>query len=401
MARKKSTERQFGYIRKLPSGRYQAAVDGGTVWDAAKGKHVRVRHNAPVTYSNKQDASAWLAKQRRDIEREDWTPPKEQEKLHAAEVRRRESFADYSARWLDTRMVRGRPLADNTRWDYRSKLEHHILPTFGKMPVNEITRDAVRSWHAALLPDASTQRARTFDLLRGILNSAVDDELIEVNPCRIRGASVAAVQRKKQIATVQQVAEIVNSVPAQWRLVPLLGTWTSLRIGEILGLQRQHIVVEGTVPFLPVARVVVEQQMIQDREHGGTKLQHRTKGSQAREVAVPPHMVPAVMEHLAAHVRRDANAWLFVSARDASKPLSKGTFYDPHFYRARVIAGCPTLHFHELRATGATLAAQSGATLADLMQRLGHTTVSAALRYQVAASGRDAEIAAEMSRRAS
>jgi hypothetical protein len=44
------------------------------------------------------------------------------------------------------------------------------------------------------------------------------------------------------------------------------------------------------------------------------------------------------------------------------------------------------------------LAAQSGATTAELMHRLGHTTPQMALRYQHVAEGRDAEIEARLSR---
>ena len=46
---------------------------------------------------------------------------------------------------------------------------------------------------------------------------------------------------------------------------------------------------------------------------------------------------------------------------------------------------------------GAVLAAQTGATLAELMGRLGHTTPGAAMRYQHAAADRDAEIARRLS----
>ena len=62
-------------------------------------------------------------------------------------------------------------------------------------------------------------------------------------------------------------------------------------------------------------------------------------------------------------------------------------------------AGRPDLRFHDLRHTGAVLAAQSGATLAELMHRLGHTTPAAAMRYQHAATERDREIAHRMSQR--
>ena len=68
-----------------------------------------------------------------------------------------------------------------------------------------------------------------------------------------------------------------------------------------------------------------------------------------------------------------------------------------HFYAARNQAGRPDLRFHDLRHSGAVLAAQSGATLAELMARLGHSTAEAALRYQHAAADRDKVIAARMS----
>jgi integrase len=66
------------------------------------------------------------------------------------------------------------------------------------------------------------------------------------------------------------------------------------------------------------------------------------------------------------------------------------------FYPAREVAGRPDLRFHDLRHTGAVLAAATGATLAELMARLGHSTVSAALKYRHAAADRDKAIAAAL-----
>jgi len=67
------------------------------------------------------------------------------------------------------------------------------------------------------------------------------------------------------------------------------------------------------------------------------------------------------------------------------------------FYPARSKAGREDLRFHDLRHTGAVLAASTGATLAELMARLGHSTPGAALRYQHAAQDRDRVIAAALS----
>jgi integrase len=68
------------------------------------------------------------------------------------------------------------------------------------------------------------------------------------------------------------------------------------------------------------------------------------------------------------------------------------------WYPAREKAGRPDLRFHDLRHTSATMAAVAGATLSELMQRLGHSTPGAAMRYQSVAKGRDHVIAAALSK---
>jgi integrase len=68
------------------------------------------------------------------------------------------------------------------------------------------------------------------------------------------------------------------------------------------------------------------------------------------------------------------------------------------WYRARANVGLPNLRWHDLRHFAVTTAAQTGATLAEIQGRLGHPTVQAAMRYQHASSGRDAEIADAISK---
>lgn len=70
-----------------------------------------------------------------------------------------------------------------------------------------------------------------------------------------------------------------------------------------------------------------------------------------------------------------------------------------HYYwkHARIRAGIPGVHFHDLRHAGLTLSAQAGATLAEVMCRAGHNSAAAGLRYQHAADRRDAVIASRLS----
>jgi len=67
------------------------------------------------------------------------------------------------------------------------------------------------------------------------------------------------------------------------------------------------------------------------------------------------------------------------------------------FTRTRRGAAMPGIRFHDLRRTGQTLAAATGATTKDLMRRLGHASPAAANRYLHTVDGRDAEIASALS----
>jgi integrase len=110
---------------------------------------------------------------------------------------------------------------------------------------------------------------------------------------------------------------------------------------------------------------------------------------------IPPHLLPALTEHLKAHTQLGAQGLLFPAGHGGH--LVPSTLYGV-FYPAREAAGRPDLRFHDLRHTGATLAAATGATLAELMARLGHSTPGAAMRYQHASADRDRVIADALSK---
>jgi integrase len=111
-------------------------------------------------------------------------------------------------------------------------------------------------------------------------------------------------------------------------------------------------------------------------------------------VAIPPHLLPAIKAHLREHATFGRDGLLFPSRTGGH--LSPSTLYES-FYKARIVAGRPDLRVHDLRHVGAVLAASTGATLAELMARLGHSTPTAAMLYQHASRNRDAEIAAALS----
>ena len=61
-------------------------------------------------------------------------------------------------------------------------------------------------------------------------------------------------------------------------------------------------------------------------------------------------------------------------------------------------AGLPAIHFHDLRHTGNTLAASAGATLRELMDRMGHDSERAAMVYLHGSDARQHQIADTLSK---
>ncbi len=88
-------------------------------------------------------------------------------------------------------------------------------------------------------------------------------------------------------------------------------------------------------------------------------------------------------------------ALVFTKANDS--PLDRRNFHTM-WRRATRAAGVSPYHFHDLRHLAATVAAVSGATTRELMRRMGHSSLRAALIYQHAAEDRDRAIAEAMSK---
>ena len=361
--------RGFGTIRRLPSKRYQAFYTGP---DTAK-------HNGPSTFQTTMDAEAWLAAERHLIQAGTWNPPATRTlKTSAAEARK---FATYAQAWLADRTLK-----PTTRQHYSSLLEKQINPTFGHVPLGDITPTSVRVWHAALGDKKPTLRAHAYGLLRTILGSAVDEREIPANPCHIRGAGTSKRVKKVKPATLDELETIAAGMPERYRLMVMLASWCALRFGELVELRRKDIDLKNGV--IHVRRGAT-------RAGGEVIIGTPKSDAGTRDVAIPPHLLPMLKEHLSDTITGGREGLLFPAANGTST-LAPSTLYRV-FYKAREAAGRPDLRFHDLRHTGAVLAAQTGATLAELMGRLGHSTPGAAMRYQHAAKDRDAEIARALS----
>jgi integrase len=350
-------------VRKLPSKRFQARYTG------PDGEE----HRAPITFETKGDAQTWLDMQSAAITEHRWRPAPPP--APSAEI-----FKDYSTRWLEDRELKPR-----TRAEYKRMLDNKLVPEFGAKPVSGITAELVRDWHGRLDAKHKTARSHAYALLRTILASAVEDDLLSVNPAQIKGASTARRSKTIRPATPSELAKIAEALPPRYRCMVLLSSWAALRFGEVTELRRRDVDLEKRV--IKVARAVTWPD-------GQPNIGTPKSEAGDRDVAIPPHIVPAIKHHLENYAQPGLDGLLFPNTK--GEHMHHGSLYKV-FKPARAAAGRPDLTWHGLRHTGATYAAQAGATLAELMARLGHSTVNAAMRYQHAAAHRDRVIADAMS----
>lgn len=193
-----SHKRRFGQVRRLPSGRYQARYLGR---DGAL-------HRAPTTFAAEHDADVFLATVEAELRRGTWFD------VTAGDVR----LDVYAPRWIAERPVELQP---RTLEIYDMLLRKHVYPSFGAVLLSRIASSHMRTWHTSLRSAGVGQVtvAKAYRLLKAILTTAVDDELIAENPCQLRNAGVERTPERKppSIEEVERIAEAIE--PRYERLI--------------------------------------------------------------------------------------------------------------------------------------------------------------------------------------
>ncbi len=318
--------RQFGSIRKLASGRWQARYFDNT-------------RTAPYTFKTKADAARWLAKTETEISSGRWQDPT------TANL----TFAQYAEAWLAQRTVRGKPLAPRTIQTYRYGLDRYIGPKLGHLKLSSLTPAVVRTWHSELLQTCGPTPARqSYALLRAILNTAVADDALARNPCRITGAGQPS-SPERLLLDVDAVYAIADNMPAHLRPAVLTAFWAHLRIGELVGLQRRDIDLDAGT--LRVQRQHVEKV-------GDGPVETDPKVASRRTIHLPAQAILILAEHLR-DVPRLPTAPMF-TRKDGTQ--LRAHHLQRAWQTARGKSGYPLAKIHDLRHAGLTLTAQLGAT---------------------------------------
>lgn len=346
------TQRGFGNIQKLPSGKFRARYVHPTR-SYVDGKRNYV--NAPKTFVRKTDASAWLAGVESDISRGVWVDPKK--------VKEMPTLGEYAERWLETLDIR-----DSTLTAYKNQIAH-----FGKlaeMPIDEITVADIKDWAATACPGKPAARGNAYARLTQIFNEALDSEIINRSPCRpglldkMKNAPLPdgkSPRRERVVRQLspEQIASLALELKPEYREPTLLMGQVGLRVGEVVELREKDL----SEDVLRVARTAVK----------GGKTNH-TKTGKTRDVVLTPDRAKYLRDRLTG----DPERLLYPSptgGRTNPDALSQA------ITRAGEKAGLGHVSAHDLRHSAGSNLAEAGVSLVVVRDMLGHTKLDMTSRY--------------------
>ncbi|GAA3843143.1 hypothetical protein GCM10022226_77670 [Sphaerisporangium flaviroseum] len=181
---------------------------------------------------------------------------------------------------------------------------------------------------------------------------------------------------------MEQVFALAGVIDPRFRALVLVATFGSLRWGELAALRRKHVDLDART-----VRVVASTTELKD---GSVTIGPPKSMAGLRTVTLPATVNAELRAHLDRYTGPDEEAFVFVGAKGTM--LRRPTF-SRTWRKALTNAGLSGFHFHDLRHTGNKFASQSGATLRELMNRMGHSTTRAASIYLHAEGERDRVIA--------
>jgi integrase len=315
------SRRQFGRLRKLPSGRWQARYPVGDGQLPA----------APRTFPTKADASLYLSTVEADLARGQYMDPRSG----------RITFSQWADQWL----ARPGKRADSDARD-RQALELFMYD-LGPRPLSSISPMHVQAvMDARSKVAAPATVARDFSALRAVFNAAVDADVIGRSPAR-----KIALPRVRPPARVpvmpRELEKLAQQVPSRYRVLVLVAGVLGLRWGEAIGLRMRDI------DFL--RRTVTVAQAVEETAGHLTIVSEAKSPAGLRTLSAPAFLVEELAQHLASHrsgAAGDPDSLVFVGSRGG---VLRRRFAERTFAPAVARAGLDkSLTFHGLRHAAIT-----------------------------------------------
>lgn len=289
----------------------------------------------------------------------------------------RVTVADWLDTWLDEYIKpSSKPLTYDT---YKSRVETHLKPCFGKTRLQALSTVQIQSLLNACLSEKKLQ-PKTVKNIYGILHKALAQAVklgfITHNPadaCELPRMTKRDIKPLTENEMSAFISEISEGEPLESLFTVAL--FTGMREGEICGLSWDAVDFEkGTI--------TVKQQIQKGKTKGSVYFISTTKSDKARQLTVAPFVMEILKKEREKQIDNQEkagtawrNVWNLVFVR------ADGSFIPTQTVLKRFKAvvsriGRPDARFHDLRHTYAVTALQEGDDLKTLQENLGHATAT-------------------------
>lgn len=313
------------------------------------------RYVGSRTFRRKAEAQAWDRRQQESVASGTWVHPED----GAVTV------AEWIEKWWRSRADGWKP---STGARYRSLLDLHVLPAWGRKPVNSVRHSDVAAWAGNLARDYSASTSRqALLLLRQPLDVAVLDGLLVRNPAS--GVKLPTARANDpQPLTHEELWRLAHALDGPHRVMVLVMGYGGLRWGEASALRVRDVSDQG--------RCLTVRQAVS--EVSGHVVVGTPKNHAGRSVVLPS----SVGEEVASLVKirlRDSSHLLFSTSRGTH--LRNGNWRTQVLNPALERADLPAITPHNLRDTSASLAIAAGASVVAVARMLGHESAATTLRH--------------------
>jgi integrase len=265
--------------------------------------------------------------------------------------------------------TQGMPQRLSTARGYTSKLNNHILPRWGQVPVSKVMNSA---YEVSLWLKEKTCSPKTKSHIRGLLSILLEYAMLRgvvpvgrnpISLVRVEGASKR--KREPNVLTHAQFAKLLSELREPFRTMTLLAGSLGLRCSEILGLRWKNIDFD--------ARLINLRQGVVSGQEGELKTE-RSKSI----LPLHPDLAEAIGRWKKQASFTHDEDWVFASPFSwGRKPYHGWSAQNQILSPAAVRAGLGRVGWHDLRhsyrswldATGAPIGVQK-----DLMRHANIST---------------------------
>ena len=339
-------------------------------------------------FRSKGEALAWLDREHRLVDdhrrgERMWTPPKQREQERKKEEQSKAIiFAEYADRWMRSYPLRHH-ITDASQKKVEEQTAHLLQAPFASKLLCTITTEDIISWiHSEETKGQHYALGNACARLRAIMRDAVEEGVIEQNPCPKAMPKAPKASKQSQIppATREELEAIYNAMPKAYRTAPYIAALFGMRIGEVCALQHQDIDLQHHVLHIRHSVDTVGAHGIKT-----TKTDSSTADKHIDEKTVP------ILEEALSQTP-DVPAQFIFPKRNSNRPLLQQDMRKL-FDAAKNAAGRPDLRFHSLKATYVTAAYRTvGVSPKEVQEASRHSDAKTNLVYQRTAASSEATI---------